>query len=329
VRRHGAPLLVLLASVAAACNHAGDGGLERAADAGLPASDDEFRSIASAADHGALLDAVTEGLQTKGKGPDFTRFIVVRAGDRHVPGFRPADFTCVVGGGVTLPVGAMRVRRQWLASGMIDGRNEQLQTMGLSVVVEPGTPRPFAPAIFETVSAFCRAVAEQTPIHPDCVVAMSAVPYANQHEAGADEEALAAAARAALPVPATHGTLTIVNAGGDRIAVSYERRDTPNGIQTGMMMRRRFDGENRGMLFVYKWAGYRHFHMRNCYVPIDVAYVLDGKIDQVEPMTPEAGTDPAEIPSYPSRAAVKYALEMPAGWFAAHDVAEGAVVELE
>ncbi|MGH7163804.1 MAG: DUF192 domain-containing protein, partial [Planctomycetota bacterium] len=163
-------------------------------------------------------------------------------------------------------------------------------------------------------------------LHPDCVVAMGEVPRARSHSADPDERLLAAAVREAVPVPAPDRTLAVV-AGGRRIDVAVETRDTVNAIWTGMMMRQRFDGEDRGMLFVYRHREYRSFFMLNCFVPIDLAYIRDGRIDQIVPMEPQVGALPDALRYYESRAAVRHVLEMPAGWFQRHGVEAGASVE--
>jgi uncharacterized membrane protein (UPF0127 family) len=315
-------LLVLAASCAAACSRK----LPEASDPVAPPSDDEAVVLPPGASRDALLAAVDEGLKTPGKGPDFARFVVVRAHDRHGPETRGNAFHVLVGGGVAMPAGTLRIRRQWLTSGEIDGINEEPQRLGISVAVERGSPRPFPPETVDAVRAFCEALRARVPLHPDCVLAMGEVPYTRAHEADPDERALAAAARESLPPPPVDGTLSIA-AGGRTIPVAYERRDTVNAIAVGMMFRRRFDGEGRGMLFVYPHRSFRKFWMRNVFVPIDVAYIQDGKVAQIERMRPEAGTEPAKIPFYESDMAVRHALEMPAGWFAENGVSEGARIE--
>jgi uncharacterized membrane protein (UPF0127 family) len=96
-----------------------------------------------------------------------------------------------------------------------------------------------------------------------------------------------------------------------------------------MMLRRRFDGENRGMLFEYAHEAERWYWMMNCRIPIDLAYLKEGRVEQLETMAAGAGQPPDEMRRYPSRTPVKYALEMPAGWFRAHGVALGDRVEFE
>ncbi len=301
--------------------------VRRADEVYLPESDDTFFSVHRGTPAADLVQLVDVGLSPKEKGPDATFFVVIRSGDRHAPNIRDAEFHVVVGAGVRLPKGSMRIRRKWIASGMIDGTNEEFQTLSVAVMVERGAPRPFEPDVVAAVVAFCEALTARVPIHPDCIASMGEVPYTNDHPADADEAALAAAARARVPVPLTDGEATIRTRGGT-IEVTYEKRETTNARRVGMMMRKQFDETNRGMLFIYPHRGYRRFFMRNCFIPIDVAYIRDGRIEEIITMKPEAESDPRGLPHYPSAAAVKYCLEMPGGWFDHNGIAKGDLIEL-
>ena len=310
-----------------------------AAQATLPPSDAEMRSLAPSATSSELRAAIDEGLRWEeylqrraagerliGKGPDMTRFVVVRAGDRHGGAYRANAFHVLVGAGRTLPEGSMRIRRNWGVPGQVDGRNEQLETMGIAVAVEAGAPQPFPESVALAVASFCMALAERVPIHPDCVVAMGEIPYTNPYEGDEAERALAAVARAKVPVPAIDGRLTILS-GDRRVPVDYELRDTDAGIAVGMMMRKRFDGGNRGMLFRYLRPAMRNFWMKNCFIPIDLAYVRKGVIEQFFLMEPGAGRKQSELRRYASATTTDEVLEMPAGWFERNGIQVGDRVE--
>jgi uncharacterized membrane protein (UPF0127 family) len=303
-------------------------GNQQKAGPALEESSADFFAYPPGATAADLLPAIDAGLTTPGKGPDFVRFVVIRAGDRHGAAYRREAFHVTVGGGVRLPAGALLIRRSWATSGQVDGRNEPVELLGISVAVEPATPRPYGAAVTAAVKSLCAALVRRVAIHPDCIVAMQEVPYANAHAADPDERALAAAARETVAPPPTDGTLTVHAAKGP-IRVNYERRGTSSAIRVGMMLRRRFDGENRGMLFEYPYVSDRWYWMMNCRIPIDLAYIKEGKIEQLETMEPGAGKATDEIRRYPSRTPVKYALEMPAGWFEAHGVRLGDRVEFE
>ncbi len=329
--RMGLLLFALAAACAGSAGCGPGGGLRAASTAVLPPTDEEFFSVppgAPGAEIGKLVRSALDPANTPERGADQVRFVIVRSAERHGADVHAKGFHLIVGAGVELPSGAMRMRRRWSASGAIDGNNEQLQTMGVSIAIERGAPQPFAREVVEAVAAFCRALAAEAPLHPDCVVAMGEVPYANFHGADAAERELVAAVRPALPVPPPVDVVTVV-AGDRRIPVRVERRDTNAGIQTGMMMRRGFGGPDQGMLFVYKFAHDRAFWNRNVFIPIDLAYIKANVIEMIHTMQPEAGTPPPEIPMYPSNTPVRYALEMPGGWFAAHGVEVGDRIEVE
>jgi len=312
-----AALFLILALTA--CN--GDPTGDRSA----PASDDESVFIPADDDGRALQAVIDAGLSAEGKGPDLRRFVLIRAIDRHDPRVPDSAFHFVVGAGVELPAGSIRARRVWSTAGEVDGDNSELQKFSVAVGVERGAPRPFGPEVVDAVGRICAALVRPETglqIHPDCVVAMSEVPFARPHELGVDEELLARAARTRVAKPMPHGTLGIDGAP----PVAYELRDTPIGREIGMMMRRSFDGENRGMLFVYPHKANRRFWMRNCLIPIDLAYIKGGEIVQIETMPAQAGVPTADLPRYESITPVRYVLEMPAGWFAQHGVAPGAGV---
>jgi uncharacterized membrane protein (UPF0127 family) len=247
--------------------------------------------------------------------------------DRHDPALPNFGMHVVVGAGIDLPLGALRIRRDLGTSGQIDGTNEQLERWGIAIAVERGAPEPFAPEIVTAVTEFVLTIAPRIRLHPDCVVSMGEVPFARDHRADAAERALAAAVRSNLHVPPAPGKLTIATTGDQRIPVQYERRATNIGRQVGMMMRKRFDGTDRGMLFIYPHRSQRRFYMRNCFIPIDLAYIKYGRIEQIVTMPPQPGIPTADLPAYESNTAVRYALEMPSGWFAKKGIAVGDKVE--
>jgi uncharacterized membrane protein (UPF0127 family) len=329
------PILLLLA----ACNRAEQRDV-RAAEAVLPPTDDEMISIPADASPETVLATVDAGLQLEqrrqaaltgasvlGKGPSDYYFVVVRAGDRHGTGYRDHMFHVLIGAGVRLPAGSMRIRRNWSVPGHVDGNNEQPQTWGISLGVEAGASLPFAPEVERAARLFCLALAERIDLHPDCVIAMGDVPYVRPYAGEESERRLAASARADLPLPAIDGELTI-SSGERRIPVSYELRDNTAGIRVGMMLRRSFDGDDRGMLFRYKHRAVRRFWNKNVFIPIDLAYIRKGVIEQIVTMRPEAGVPQSEIPFYESVTPVRHALEMRGGWFEAQGIKVGDRVDL-
>ncbi|MGQ0614452.1 MAG: DUF192 domain-containing protein [Planctomycetaceae bacterium] len=295
---------------------------------GLPPEDGERHTFAPGASASDLDEAIREAMATPGKGPDFTRFVVIADGSRFGSAFRIEAFHAVVGGGGLIPEGALVIRRNWaLAGAVIDGRNDVLETTAVSLVVEPAAARPYSPAVARAAAAFCAALAGRAPLHPDAVLGMGEVPFARPHPGAEEEARLAGAARLEVPVPPADLTLHLAQR-ERRVAVAVETRSTPSATRTGMMLRRRFDGENRGMLFLYPHRKVCLFHASNCFVSIDVAYILDdGTVDQLFTMDPQPGVDAEGIRYYESRSFVRTVLEMPAGWFARQGLGEGAKVE--
>jgi len=95
---------------------------------------------------------------------------------------------------------------------------------------------------------------------------------------------------------------------------------------------------NEGMLFVFPGATERFFVMRNCVIPIDIAYVDESKrIVSMYTMQPEEpwrddeaeGNYEARLKRYPSRYPARYVLEFRAGTLEALGVANGDEVHFE
>jgi uncharacterized membrane protein (UPF0127 family) len=272
-----------------------------------------------------LAKVVQKGLQTPGHGTIY--FAVLRDGERHSTAFRAGSFHAVIGSGLARPEGTLMVRNNWACSGQVDGANEEPEKYGVSIAVEPGAARPYSDAIRSAAAAFVEALAAEVPLHPDCVLAMEEIPYTNRHVADPFERELAEAARSRVPVPKPNGLVTIQS--GDRvITVGVERRTTGDGIAVGMMFRKAFDGESRGMTFEYPAADYRHFWMRNCPIPIDVAYVNRGRIEEIHTMEPAFGKSTRDPRYYDSSAVANVALEMPARWFERNGVKPGDTVTI-
>lgn len=278
-------------------------------------------SIPADDDGQGLSRAIDEGLNTQGKGDDHWRFVLIRAIDRHDTRLPDEAFHFVVGAGVEMEPGGIRARRVWSNGGQFHGDNSELERCGVAIGIERGATRPYSEEVTDAVARICEALARRIDLHPDCVVAMEEVPFARQSEFDSAERRVAAIARARVPVPPVVGTLIV---GG--VKVEYEKRDTTAGREIGMMLRKRFDGENRGMLFVYPHRAQRRFWMRNCLIPMDLAYIKKGRIEQIENMDAQAGVPTGGLPRYESITPIRFVLEMPSGWFAKNSVAVGAAV---
>lgn len=93
---------------------------------------------------------------------------------------------------------------------------------------------------------------------------------------------------------------------------------------TGMMWRTNMP-ENTAMFFVHPTPRQVGYWMKNCYVPLSIAYIAtDGVILEIRDMKPH---DTNSVVSASTN--VRFALETPQGWFQRHNVNPGAVVRTE
>jgi len=77
-----------------------------------------------------------------------------------------------------------------------------------------------------------------------------------------------------------------------------------------------FDG--RAILFVYAEDTRGRFHMRNVHAALDIAFAdADGRVFEIQHMRPGAEDAQAAELRYQARQPFRFALEVPAGWFAA------------
>ncbi|MDE7227435.1 MAG: DUF192 domain-containing protein [Treponemataceae bacterium] len=115
-------------------------------------------------------------------------------------------------------------------------------------------------------------------------------------------------------------TVTIRTASGNDITVAAELAVTDEQRQRGFMERRTIP-DGTGMLFVFENDQILHFWMKNTPHPLSIAYIdRDGTIRDIFDMTPFS------LASVASTVSVRYALEVPQGWFAKVGVRTGDVV---
>ena len=94
--------------------------------------------------------------------------------------------------------------------------------------------------------------------------------------------------------------------------------------QAGMMFRTNMD-ENAGMLFPLASTQRAAFWMKNCPLPLSIAYINpEGVIEEIHDMHPQ---DTNNIISASSN--IRFALETPQGWFSRHAIKTGTVVRTE
>lgn len=99
--------------------------------------------------------------------------------------------------------------------------------------------------------------------------------------------------------------------------ITAELAVTPQQQMMGMMWRTEM-GASEGMLFVNEDKGVRCFWMRNTLIPLTIAFLDDdGSIVNTADMQPRSDA------THCSTRPVRYALEMPQGWFERRGIKPG------
>ncbi|MDX9826916.1 MAG: DUF192 domain-containing protein [Spirochaetia bacterium] len=94
------------------------------------------------------------------------------------------------------------------------------------------------------------------------------------------------------------------------VSLEVELAKTEEQRNRGMMFRKSLD-EGKGMLFVFESDQKMAFWMKNTSIPLSLAYIgSDGTIFQIIDLVPFS-----EDPQLSQRS-IRYALEVPQGWFA-------------
>jgi uncharacterized membrane protein (UPF0127 family) len=141
----------------------------------------------------------------------------------------------------------------------------------------------------------------------------------------------------AAPAPATTSTVLGISEPTEaqpklstvKLYLGAEQMDaemcsTPRQTQTGMMFRTTM-GTNDGMIFSLRYPQQASFWMKNCFVPLSVAYIdPEGVIQEIHPLQPQ---DTNAVLSAVNN--IQFALETPQGWFDQHHVTTGMVVRTE
>jgi len=70
--------------------------------------------------------------------------------------------------------------------------------------------------------------------------------------------------------------------------MTVEVMDTPNKKAIGMMGREDLDG---AMVFPFEEVGERSFWMKNCKIPLDIIFVIDGEIQDIHHDAPPCDED--------------------------------------
>jgi len=111
------------------------------------------------------------------------------------------------------------------------------------------------------------------------------------------------------------------NAAAVEITVELARTDEERAL--GLMFRKQLP-DGQGMLFVFDRDQQLSFWMKNTVIPLSIAFIAsDGHILEIKDMAPN------DLNSVKSSRSVRYALEVPQGWFDRVNVKAGDVVKID
>jgi uncharacterized membrane protein (UPF0127 family) len=118
--------------------------------------------------------------------------------------------------------------------------------------------------------------------------------------------------------PQTGLETTVLRIAG--VSVEAELARTEEQRTAGLMFRTALE-DGKGMLFIFDHDEVLSFWMKNTLIPLSVAYITyDGKILEIRDMYPQ------DLRSIQSSRSVRYALEVPQGWFGRAGIQAGDVV---
>ena len=118
-------------------------------------------------------------------------------------------------------------------------------------------------------------------------------------------------------------TLTITKADSTTITVVSEIARKPEERNYGFMNRKKIP-DGTGMIFIFEQDQILSFWMKNTPHPLSIAYIdSKGKIRNIFDMSPYS------LEPICSTVSVRYALEVPQGWFKSNNIKEGDLVSIE
>ncbi|MCI6316622.1 MAG: DUF192 domain-containing protein [Spirochaetia bacterium] len=118
-------------------------------------------------------------------------------------------------------------------------------------------------------------------------------------------------------------TLTLCKADGTELSVKAELAVKPEDRNFGFMERKNIP-DGTGMLFVFEYDQILSFWMKNTPTPLSIAFITkDGKIKDIFDM------QPFSTASKTSTGYVRYALEVPQGWYKKNGIKTGDVLKID
>jgi uncharacterized membrane protein (UPF0127 family) len=116
--------------------------------------------------------------------------------------------------------------------------------------------------------------------------------------------------------------LTITRQDGSSVTIEAEIARTDTQRERGLMFRKELAG-GKGMLFIFERDQIMSFWMKNTLIPLSIAFIAsDGRIMELKDMQAES------MRTINSSRSVRYALEVPQGWFSRAGIAAGDRVDL-
>ena len=134
---------------------------------------------------------------------------------------------------------------------------------------------------------------------------------------------ISAAGAGCLPGRLKSVQLQIVRSAAEPVFIDAELARTDKERQQGLMHRKKL-ADGRGMLFIFDRDQVMAFWMKNTLIPLSIAFIAsDGRIIDIKDM------QPLDLNTVSSSRSVRYALEVPQGWFDRAGIRPGDVVVLE
>lgn len=115
-------------------------------------------------------------------------------------------------------------------------------------------------------------------------------------------------------------TTATIQVGGARVVAEIAKTEVER--ERGLMFRSSLD-DGKGMIFVFDRDEQLAFWMKNTLIPLSLAYISsDGTIRQIVELEPQS------LAAVQAERSVRYALEVPRGWFERAGVRVGDKVDL-
>jgi uncharacterized membrane protein (UPF0127 family) len=117
--------------------------------------------------------------------------------------------------------------------------------------------------------------------------------------------------------------LTIERENAPAVEITVEIARTDEERAQGLMFRKNLP-DGQGMIFVFDRDQQLSFWMKNTVIPLSIAFIAsDGRIIDIKDMQPN------DLNSVVSSRSVRYALEVPQGWFGRVNVKPGDIVKID